>query len=522
MCFAEKELANVDRTKNVIRNIKWGLIQKFINIFLPFIVRTILIYSLSASYAGLSGLFSSILSILSLAELGLSNAIAYSMYKPVSEGDEEKVCALLNFYRKAYRIIGAGIFSLGIMLLPFLRYMISGSIPSDINIYLLFCIYLINTTISYFLFGYKACILSVNQREDVISKLSIVSHMLLQILQCIVLLFFRSYYLYVIAIPLFTVGQNILNSFFAKKLFPQYIPKGTIEKTEYDSLKKRVFGLLIWKIGGTTRNTFDSIAISMFLGLVTVAIYNNYWLIIYEVVAVLRIFSSSMLASVGNKIAVETPETNYKDFHKFHFIYMWLAGWCTICLMCLFQPVMRQWMGKDLMFPDSTMLLLCYLFFMLKQGDINSVYYQAAGLWWEGRWRSVIEAVSNLTLNFILGKLLGVTGILLATIISYTIAYFYGSKFTFKCYFKNDKLKVFYFDNLVYLIITALSGFLTYGMIKALTTIMPSNILKSLVTVVVCVVVPNMVFLMLYSTNKQTRSYISYGIKTLGKLIGKT
>ena len=501
----------MNRTKNVIRNIRWGIMQRAVGIVLPFIVRTILIYSLGASYAGLNGLFSSVLSVLSLAELGVSNAITYSMYKPISEGDTDHICALLNVYRRAYRIIGTVILSMGLALLPFLRYLIHGSTPDAINIYLLFCIYLLNTVISYFLFGYKSCILSVNQRQDVISKISIFSRTLLQIT-----------YLYVIVIPLITVAENLLNSYWVTRLYPQYVPKGNIDEEEYKGLKKRVAGLLIWKLGGATRNTLDSIAVSMYLGLVTVAVYNNYWLIINVVSSALSIISSSMLASVGNKIATDTPQANYRDFHKFHFIYMWLAGWCTVCMICLYQPFMRQWMGEDLMFSNGIMLLFCYLFFMLKQGDINSVYYQAAGLWWEGRWRSVIEAVSNLSLNFLLGKFFGVTGILMATIISYNIAYLYGSKFTFTCYFKNDRLKVFYLDNLVYLVITGVSGFITYKLIDLLLAPLTSGIIKNFIAIIVCIVVPNLIFAIVYSANKQTRRYINYGISAVARMMERS
>lgn len=511
----------MNRTQNVIRNIRWGIVQRIVGIILPFIVRTILIYSLGASYAGLNGLFTSVLSVLSLAELGVSNAIAYSMYKPISEGDESKVCALMNVYRRAYRTIGLVIVLLGLILMPFLRYLIHGSIPDDINIHFLFFVYLFDTAISYFLFGYKTCILSVNQRQDVVSKVSIVTRMLLQILQCILLLCFRNYYIYVIVIPLVTIAENLMNSYWVTKLYPQYVPKGYIGEEEYMGLKKRVSGLLIWKLGGATRNTLDSIAVSMYLGLITVAVYNNYWLIITAVSSVTSVISSSMLASVGNKIATNSPEANYKDFHKFHFIYMWIASWCTICMMCLYQPFMKQWMGERLMFSNGIMLLYCYLFFMLKQGDINSVYYQAAGLWWEGRWRSIIEAFSNLILNFLLGKYFGVIGILMATIISYNIAYFYGSKFTFTCYFKNDKYKVFYLDNLIYLMITAVSGFITYELIKILQTAMISNVFKNLTTVLICIIVPNVIFLVVYSMNKQTKQYILYGIEATSRTIGK-
>ena len=208
--------------------------QRIVGIILPFIVRTVLIYSLSASYAGLSGLFASVLSVLSLAELGISNAIVYSMYKPVSEGDEGKVCALLNVYRKAYRIIGSVIVALGLFLMPFLKYLIHGSVPDDVNIYLLFCIYLFNTVISYFLYGYKSCILSVNQRQDVISKISIITRMLLQVLQCTLLLSFRSYYL-VFAERMISIHKKPINM--GNLLSPKSI-SGKIDAWFFDSRRQ--------------------------------------------------------------------------------------------------------------------------------------------------------------------------------------------------------------------------------------------------------------------------------------------
>ena len=493
--------------------------QHVISTVFPFIGRTLLIHMLSASYAGLGGLFSSVLSILSLAELGISNAIVYSMYKPVAEGDDRTVCALLAFYRKAYRVISMVILLLGLLLLPFLRFLIHGEIPDDVNIYFLFGVYLLNTIVSYAFFGYMSCILAVNQRTDILSRISIISRVALQILQCALIIAFRNYSLYVVVMPLGTVCQNLLNRYWAAKLYPQYRPEGILDASRYTDLKKRVSGLLIWKIGAASRTTFDSIVISAYLGLTTVAMYNNYWLVINTVNAALAILSSSMQAGVGNKIAVTAPEENYRDFRKFHFIYMWISGWCTVCLMCLFQPMMKQWMGTELSFPYSIVLLYCYLFFKQKEGDIPSVYYQAAGLWWEGRWRSVIEAVSNLVLNLILGRFLGVAGILLATIISCNIAYFYGAKFVFVCYFRNDGTKRYYLENLVYLSATAIGGGLTLAVIQWMN--LPGGIVRNVVLVLLCLVIPNLVFLGIYSLKSEKRNYIRYGMDAGLRLFGR-
>ena len=499
----------IERTKNTIRNTKWGVSQKIVSILCPFFLRTALIYVLGAEYAGLSSLFTSILSILSLTELGFSNAIVYNMYKPVAEDDEDKICALLNIYRRAYLIIGWVILALGVILIPVLPYLISGDVPTDTNLYILYLVYLINTVISYFLFGYKMAILSAYQREDVISKNTLLYNVILYGLQFVVLFAFRNYYAYAIIIPLATVFLNLLNNRAVKKMFPNCKPAGEIDSDTKANLKKSILGIMIWKVGAATRNTLDSIVISMYLGLVAVAMYNNYFYIINGVITFLGVIITSITAGVGNKVATESPENNYKDFHKFHFYYMWISGWCAVCMMCLYQPFMSLWMGEKMMFPDYIMFMFCYYFIMLKQGDINYVYYQATGLWWEGKMRSIIEAVLNLILNLILGKYFGVAGIIVATIISFTCIYFYGSKFVFTKYFKNGRLMSFYVDNCIYLGTIAGAGIITFIITKAITNAIDFNIIgESSIVLILCVLIPNIIFAVVYSVRKQQRCYI--------------
>ena len=311
----------IERTKNAIRNAKWGVLEKIIHIFLPFLVRTILIHVLSAEYAGISSLFASILQVLSLAELGFSNAIVYSMYKPIAEDDKTKICALLNIYRKAYRVIGAVILILGLAVLPFIPKLIHGEVPVDTNLYYLYLINLLNTVLSYFLFAYQTSLLAANQRDDVLSKNTLILNVFCKLTQCVVLLVFKNYYAYVIILPFTTVLLNLLNHYAVKKMFPDYMPVGDISEDEKKELKKNIAGLMIWKVGGATRNTLDSIVISMYLGLISVAMYNNYMYIVSGVTTFLRVILTSISAGVGNKITTESPEKNYQDFQKFHFYY---------------------------------------------------------------------------------------------------------------------------------------------------------------------------------------------------------
>ena len=182
------------RTKNAERNIIFAFLNKMVSLVLPFLTRTIVIYILGAQVLGLNNLFTSVLSFLSLAELGLGTAIVHSMYKPIAEDDETTICALLGYYRKLYQIIGMTILLIGTLLLPFLPYLIKGSAPAGVNIYIVFYIYLLNTVLSYFLAGYKQCLLAAHQRSDITSKISIVANFVMRIAQIVILCIVQDYY----------------------------------------------------------------------------------------------------------------------------------------------------------------------------------------------------------------------------------------------------------------------------------------------------------------------------------------
>lgn len=509
----------LERTKNSIRNMIWGVAQKTILTLGPFIVRTVLIHVLSAEYSGLNSLFSSILQILSLTELGFSNAIVYSMYKPVAEDDKEKVCALLNIYKKAYRYIGLVILTVGAAISPLLPKLINGTVPSDINLYILYYIYLFNTVISYFLFAYKTSLLSAYQREDIVSRNTLGVNILLYILQIISLHAFHNYYYYVIFIPVTTIILNLFNNRAVDQLFPDYKATGTISNEEREVLKKNLAGLMIGKIGGATRNTFDSIVISAYLGLTVVAMYNNYFYILNGVNTIIGVISTSITAGVGNKMASASKKENYQDFRKLHFMYMWIASWCTVCMLCLYQPFMKIWMGKDLMFPTTIVPLFCYYFFMMKQGDINSVYYQAAGLWWYGRWRSLIEATMNLTLNLILGYYYGVVGILLATIISFSVICVYGSGIIYWQYFKEEKYWDFWKTNLKFVFTTAITGVATYFICKKINLLFSTNEwINLIINLLICIVIPNLIFLLILKSDEEFNPAIEFMKSMLKKI----
>lgn len=491
----------LERKKNTIRNIIWGVISRVIALLGPFLVRTIIIYILGTEYLGLSSLFTSILQVLNMVELGFSSAIAFSMYAPIANNDETLICALLGYFKKIYKIVGAIVLCLGLLLLPFLKFLIKGDVPDDINIYYLYLLYLINTCVSYLLFGYKTVLFSAFQREDVLNKVYTFLQLIQYVLQIVVLLVFKDYYIYYVIVPVISVLNNITIERLTKKVYPNFIPKGKVPHEIKKDVKEKVSGVVISKFCGLTRNTFDSIIISTFLGLTTVAIYSNYYYLLSNVSSVIVIFVTSMRAGIGNSVATESKEKNYQDYNKFTFMYSWISSWCAICLLCLYQPFMKLWVGENNMFPFYIVVLLCIYFIGLSMSDITNAYSGAVGLWWENRYRTLFEALSNLGLNIVMGYFLGVFGIVLATVLTIiSFNFIWQTKILFKCYFQQFSFTKYVLNQLKYLLVTSIVALLTFGICNIISVGLVGDLMFR---GIVCVIIPNILFFVFYRSNRQ-------------------
>lgn len=443
-----------NKTKNAARGIGAGVINRVITLLLPFVVRTLLIKYIGMDYAGLNGLYSSILQVLNIAELGFSAAVVYSMYKPIAEKDDATICTLLKFYRRIYKIIGLGILAVGMMALPFLPKLINGTPPPDANIYIIYILYLGGTSVSYLLYGYKVSLLEAYQRVDIIQHIGTIISILTSLLQILVIVTLDSFYAYVIVIPFLAIVRNIIISRIVDKTFPQYKCIGTLSPELKHDIKKKVIGLSIQKICGVSRNGVANIFISAFISLSVVGVYNNYYMIFSSLTGILALVPVSMTAGIGNYVQTATVDDNYRMLQRFNLMYMALSTICAVCLFALYQPFMELWMGREYMFDYSTVILLVVYFYMLKMGDIRSIWVDAVGLYWEIRWRAIFESVLNLVLCYVFVRLWGINGLIAGTLISlFLINFLYSSSITFKYYFGNDKLLRYYLIQIFHLIV---------------------------------------------------------------------
>lgn len=491
------------RTKRSIKNVITGFGLKIIGLIFPFIIKTVIIKELGISYLGLNSLFTSVLMMLSLSELGIGSALVFNMYKPIANGEKEKVCALLKAYRDIYRIIGIVISVIGILLIPFLPLLIKGGYPKDINIYVLYLIYLFNTVISYLMFAYKKSLWEASQLNGYNNILEMITTFFMYIMQIIVLILFKNYYIYIIFLPLSTLALNLLRSYFVDKNFPEYKCYGKLEKGFIKSLYLKVKALLGHKIGSTVITGADSIVISSMLGLETLAIYSNYYQIINALIGVVTIFYTSITASIGNLLVNANKHEKMKNFNTLTFINNWIVGWFSICLLCLFQPFMKIWMGKDLMFSFDIVILFVIYFYAWLFRRIGLTYKDAAGMWEEDFWKPYIGIVVNIVANIVLCHYIGVAGALISTIIIMLFIYFpWETKVIFEKIFE-QKTKRYYMKMIQYALVTIVFGVITYIVCNFIDVFYLHDITILLVKAFICVILPNILFAIIYHNTEE-------------------
>lgn len=487
----------LNRKYNSIRNIIFGIIAKCVGILGPFLVRTCMIYVLGNEYVGLNSLFSSILSFLSLAELGVGSALVYSMYKPIAEDDTYAINALFSLYRKLYRIIGTIIFAIGILLIPLLPVLVNKDLPSDINLYILYFIYLINSVLSYWLYGYKQSILMAYQRQDVISKIALIVQSVLYSAQIISIITLESYYAFVVWIPILTILNNLINKLLVEKIFPQYKCVGIVSKEVSKEIKKKVVALFGTKANSIVLHATDNIVITAFLGLNMVGKYGNYYYIMNSVCGFIQIIYTSITAGLGNSLQTESISKNYIDFNVLSFLNAWMIMFCSTCMLCLYQPFMEVWVRSESMLENNIVFLLVLYFYIYMIRRVILTYKDAAGLWWEDRYRPYVVMIVNLLLNIILCKCIGLYGIILSTVISMLVSVPWENYIVFKVLFKVAQ-KEYYFQMFKYTFISTLIISSTY----LLCTFIPGGITGIVLRLMLCIFLSNTAWTITFSKNQ--------------------
>lgn len=487
---------NSSRIKNTSRNFAYAGIFQIVKIMLMFIVRIVFVHKLGETYLGINGLFTNIIGILSLADLGITTALMYSLYKPLAQNDEEKIRKYINYFKKVYYIIAFLIFMIGIIIIPFLKYLVNLPIEMS-NIYLYYILLLANSVISY-LFIYKTTLLSADQKMYIINRYDIIFQFIVSILQIIILLLFNSFIGYLVINIICTYLSNVFKARKTDKIYPYLKQKesNTLTKSEKKEIFSNLFSLSFYKIGGIIQTNTESIIISIFVGTVTVGYYSNYTTIILSITSFLTMIFTSLKASVGNFLVFKEEKEQLKLFNILEVYNYWLVAFCSVCFIVLIPDFITICFGKQYVLSLVVLILTVLNFYTSNIRQTLWTYRETTGVFKETKYITIVTSIINIGLAIIFGYLWGLPGIIASTIIARMVyAWWKEPLVIYRDCFKVSTIQYFVtYIKRVFLL--SLICTITY----IITNILPSmNIyVKFIIEILICLVITISTFFVIY------------------------
>lgn len=503
------------RTINTLKNSSVSLITNFISMAIGVLARWYFVKILGKEVLGLNGLFTNIISMLSIVELGFGSAITYNLYKPIANNNIEEIKSLMEFYKKCYHAVAIVIMIIGILLIPFLNSIV-GENQLDLNIYFIYGLFILETASSYFL-SYKRSILYANQENFIINLCHIGYLVLMNLTQVIFLIYTKNYYIYLIIKIFFRIMENIIINYYANKKYT-YLQDKKIEKLSLNikkDIEKKVKALFFHQTGSFIINGTDNIIISKYINLTAVGLYSNYYFIINSIQNLIRQIIKELTPSVGNLLVTESKEKAYDIFKKTRFITFWIVTFTGIGILLVASDFVSIWLGKEYILTFYTVLVLAINYYQKTSRMPYSIFKEAAGIFYEDRFIPIIESLINIVSSILLVKVCGLPGVFIGTIISGLVLWLYSYPILVYKKIFDREIKKYYFETIKYLTI-----FLFIMVISIFISNLPSinNIyIKFIYDICISIIIPNLTMYLLF---RNSEDYI-YLINIAKKIINK-
>ena len=497
------------------KNIFWGYISSVLTILLSFICRTAFIRTIGVGYLGINGLFTSVLGVLSLTELGIGTAMNYSLYKPVAENDIEKIKSLMDVYKTAYRIVAFVVAGIGLAILPFLNVLVKGAEGIE-HVKIYYLIFLFNTVSTYFV-SYKYSLVNADQKHYVISNISAVFSVLMHFFQIFILVAFKSYILYLILQAFMHLAQKVYTAIYIDKRYPYLKDKNVkpLEKGEKNKIIGNVKALMLHKIGEISVNQTDNIIISAFINVTTVGLVSNYTLITNTVNQFVNIIFNGTIGSLGNLFASGDKEKQYKVFRTMDFADFWIFSFSSVALFSLVQPFISLMWGSQYKLPLAFLSLFILNNYMMGQRISVGNIKAAGGIFKQDKYLALIQSAVNLGVSVVMALKFGLVGVYIGTIVSGLIPSIMRPYIVYKNLF-DKKIREYYLDYIVRIVLTAImcvGGYWFVGFITA-----DASWIRFFIAVAVIGIVPNLILLLLYFKSEEFKYLSSVALGLLKKL----
>ncbi|PKM70162.1 MAG: polysaccharide biosynthesis protein [Firmicutes bacterium HGW-Firmicutes-19] len=508
-------MSRIERAK---KNIIFGYVGNIVLLLMQFLSRTIFISFLGVAYLGVNGLYTNVLSVLSLADLGIATAMNYSLYKPVAAQDVHMIKKLMQYYRKAYLYIALAIAVLGLAIVPFISLIVKnpGTITtSELTIYYL--IFLFNTVTSYFV-AYKYSLINAEQKNYIQTNIHTLTTVITVVSQIIVLFVYKSFLAFLIIGAVIGLFQKIFVNLYLNKLYPYLLEKNidSLTEKEKEPIRSNIKALIYHKIGTISIYQTDNIVISTFINVATVGLISNYNMIMASVNGFINILFNSVISGFGNLIASESIDRQYLVFKAYRFLGFWVYGFSTIAFYVLINPFIELWIGKEMLISQAVVILILINYYFMGQRIVVGNFKTAAGIFEDDKYIAIIQAIVNLVISVILVQSMGLIGVYIGTIVSGLISTLSKPFIVYRRAFNRSGID-YYKDSAVYLLAIMIA--IALIQIVQVSFFSQVNWFNFIILMGLVVLVPNLLFLAAFNKRDEfTYLYEIFGRKMLGRI----
>ena len=408
------------RTKNSIRNVSIGLIANALSVAVSFVLRTTIVKTLGLDILSLNGLFKELISMLSLFELGAGMAIIYSLYKPISEGDEKKISQLMGLYRTAYYLIAAAIFTAGLFVLLFVDKLVTDIEMPASEIRIIFFLFVIQSASTY-LFSYKASLLNADQKQYIVTLINSVVNLIFAIIMVVMLLVFENYYIYLISSIIQSFLSGIIFSIYVDKRYPFIDYKEKLDRKEKREIGGNIANIFVKKVSSIITYSTDNVLISLLIGTTFVGYFSNYSMLYNVFRTILGQITGGVAASIGNLSVTSDGEHCshiLKKLTRYYFLFAMIA---SAGLMGVCQPFITLWLGEKFTMSDAVLYVTVFVLFLdIVKGPLWQ-FMEVSGLFKWDKYVGLIGNVVNIFVSIILALYIGIVGIFVGTAVSHLV-----------------------------------------------------------------------------------------------------
>ncbi len=501
------------RQKNALLASASGIIEQFVAIVSVFVYRTLFLMILSKEYLGIEGLFTNILQLFSLAELGIGSAILFRMYKPFAEKDTKAIRAYVQFFKNVYNGIAGIILFVAACLYPFITSIVDASeVPSDVNLQRIYVLFVLQNVVGYF-FAYKQAVVNANQMGYMVSLFNTALTIVGVGVKTVVLVITHDYEGVMLGSVIATVVINWLFSMWITSKYKEVFKgREKLDKEEKLAIMKETSGLMCHKMGYIVLTSTDNIVLTKFVGLAAVGIYTNYATITMAVTALVNRVFSSFIPTIGNFIISYGKEAVEDLYKKLYFVNLWVASFCTVCLYVLLNPFIEVWLDESFLLAQFTVGVLCAQFFIKASQLINNAFIYGAGLFAKDKIRPVIESILNLGISIYLAKEIGIAGVFIGTCVSSIVTTTWREPYLlYKHVFKKNMMP-FVARQAIWSVLTIAACMITEFACKSIAITFIGLIIRG----IICVVLVNVAYLVLWCRSHEFKYFFGIVKEKLG------